>query len=361
MDIFGDDAADRAPARDRTPRRPARRRPSRQNVRFQRVAAFAAILFVVVFSLAWWARSCQHSRKVDSYRTYFSGVSAAINDSAALGKQLDRIVANPTKLNRKELAAKLGELKAGQAEIAVRAGRLAAPEPLSGEQACFVEGMRVRAEGFRLFESTMLPILSNKKVSAQRLAALAGYFSGPDAYYTSRIYVQARNTMTDDGVSDVTVPTSTYFLTAKTFDRGRLAAMLTSMSSSTKLTGVHGVGLMSVKAQPGGTLLSASRTIDVPASADLSFVTRVQNQGDSPEENVAVTAVLTFADRSTNKQKATIGSIAAGKTGEVTLQGFVVPAEALGTVATLKVTAGPVPGEKVTSNNTATYKIALQL
>jgi len=362
VDFFDDDATSKAPARERTASpSPSRRRSNPRRTRIQRILILAAILFVIVFAMAWWARSCQQSRKVASYRTYFEGVAAAISDSAALGKQLDVIVASPTKFSRKELTAKLAELSAKQAEIAVRADRLKPPDTLAAEQSVFAEGMKVRADGYKLFETTMLGILGKNKVNPAKLAALAGYFSGPDAYYTSRVYLPARNTLSAQGVSDVVVPTSTFYLTAKTFDTARLEQMLNSVGSSTKLAGVHGVGLVSVTTQPGDIALTKVATTDIPASAGLSFDVKVQNQGDVTEQNVAVTAELKLPGGNVLTQSGTIATIAAGQTQSVTIQGFAIPAEALSKVSTLKVTAGPVPGERVKTNNVGQFKILLQL
>lgn len=362
MDFFDDDKTGQAPGRDQSASpQQSRRRPDRRRTRIQRILILAAILFVIVFAMAWWARSCQQNRKVESYRTYFEGVSAAIGDSATLGKQLDQLVANPTKFSRKELTAKLAELSAKQNEIAVRTDRLKPPDTLAAEQAAFAEGMKVRADGYKLFETTMLGILGKKKVNPAKIAALAGYFSGPDAYYTSRVYIPARNTLSEQGVTDVPVPTSTYYLTAKTFDAARLEQMLKSVGSSTKLAGIHGVGLLSVIAQPGNITLTKAGTANIPASAALAFDIKIQNQGDIAEENVAVTAELKLPGGSVLKQSGTIATIASGQTQSVTIQGLAIPPEALSKVSTLKVTAGPVPGERVKTNNTGQFKILLQL
>ena len=360
MDFFDDDATSQAPGRDRSAS-PPRRRPDRRRTRIQRIIILAAILFVIVFAMAWWARSCQHNRKIASYRTYFEGVSAAISDSDALGKQLDQFVANPTKFSRKELTAKLAELSAQQNEIAVRADRLQPPGALSPEQAVFAEGMKVRADGFKLFETTMLGILGKKNVSSAKLAALAGYFSGPDAYYTSRVYVPARNVLSQQGVTDVPVPTSTYYLAATTFDATRLDQMLASVGSSTKLAGIHGVALVGVIAQPGAVTLSRTGTVNITATAGLAFDVKVQNQGDVTEQNVAVAAELKLPGGTVLSQSGTIATIASGRTQSITIQGFAIPPEALSKVSTLKVTAGPVPGERVKTNNTGQFKILLQL
>lgn len=329
----------------------------------QRIAILAVIVFVIVFGLAWWARTCQHNRKVESYRTFFDGVSTAIDDSQALGKQFAAIVVNPTKYSRKELIAKLNTLKAGQAEIATRADRLEAPDSLADQKATFATGMKVRADGFRLLRAAMVDALSRKKVDADELASLAGYFSGPDAYYMDLVYLQSRTIMKDQGVTDVAVPTATYYLDWKAFDRDNLESLLDRVGSSAKLTGVHGVALISVTAKTGTEeiKLVKGKTNDISASADLSFVVRVQNQGNVTETNVPVAATVVVPSGSPLKKTASIATIAAGKTESVAIQGFTFEEQDLSKVCTLKVKAGPVSGELSESNNSASYKILLQL
>jgi hypothetical protein len=364
VDLF-DDETSRAPAdAGGPPSTPSRRRPSdRRRTRIQRLAILALVLFIVVFGLAWWARSCQHNRKVGTYETYFAGVSAAIDDSIALGKQVSAIMIDPSKLSRKELIDKLGQLSDQQDEIAVRAGRLEPPATLEDEQVDFATGMKVRASGFGLLRTAMLGALSNKKVDTKQITMLDGYFSGPDAYYQDLVYAPARETMEKDGVSGVAVPTSTYYLTWKALDPVTVAAMLENIGKTTKLTGIHGVALLDVTAQSssGDLKLVKGHVNDVPASADLAFVATVQNQGSVAEHEVPVTVTLVIPGGDPLKQSATIATIEAGKTQDVTITGFAIPETALSKEVTLKVEAGPVQGERVETNNTATYKLLLQL
>lgn len=365
VDFFDDDATgQRPPADTPSPERPARRRSNRRRSRIQRIVILAAILFLIVFALAWWARSCQQNRKVGSYRSYLDGVSTAITDSSALGKQLDQLVANPTKFSRKQLIGKLDELSDKQAEIAVRADRLEPPDTLKAEQGVFAAGMRVRSDGFKLLRAAMTAALGKKKVTAAGLSALAAYFAGPDAYYMDLFYTPTRKVMSDDGVTDVAVPTSTSYLNAKTFDRLRLESMLSRVRSSSKLSGIHGVGLVSVVAttESGKVPLAAGKTVNVAASAQLSFVVKVQNQGDVAEKSVPVVATLALpGGGSPLVQEGSIATVAPGQAKTVTIQGFAIPSEALSKICTLKVKAGPVPEERVLSNNTGEYKFLLQL
>jgi hypothetical protein len=365
VDFFDDDEASRAPANaGGPPSAPSsRRRPDRRRTRIQRLIILALVLFIVVFGLAWWARSCQHSRKVGTYQGYFDGVAAAISDSDALGKQVSSIMFNPAKLSHKEFVDKLGQLSAKQDEIAVRASRLEPPGTLTDEQTVFATGMKVRTSGFEKLRTAMLGALASKKVSAATIAALDGYFSGPDAYYMELVYPQARTTMADDGVTGVAVPESTYYLTWKALDPARVTTALDSVGKSTKLTGIHGLGLLGVtaKSSKGDVKLVKGKDNDVAASSDLSFVLQVQNQGNATENDVQVSVTLTLPGGDTIKQEASIATIAAGKTVDVTVTDFAIPEEALSKVLTLKATAGPVPSERDESNNSAQYKLVLQL
>jgi hypothetical protein len=366
---FFDDETSRAPAdAGGPPATPAsRRRPTdRRRTRIQRLAIMALILFVVVFGIAWWARSCQHNRKVETYRTYYVGVAAAIKDSTGLGKKVSAIMEDPARLSREELIATLDQLAAQQDEVAVRVARLEPPGTLEDEQSVFVTGMKVRADGFNLLRTAMVGALANKKVGVKDITGLDGYFRGPDAYYQELAYLPARETMADEGVSDVAVPTSTYYLTWNALERATVTLALESVGKSSKLTGIHGVALIDVTAQgsSGDLKLVRGRTNNVPASPDLSFVVQVQNQGSVNEKNVPVTATLVLpggGDTNSIRQEASIASIEAGKTQDVAITGFAIPTEALSRKVKLTIKAGPVKGERSETNNSATYTLLLQL
>lgn len=365
MDFFADEPSSRAQGDSRSPTESAhqRRRPDRRRTRIQRIAILAVVLFVVVFAVAWWARSCQHSRTVGSYRTYFEGVGTAISDSARLGKQFNRIVGNPTRLSRQELIASLNEMSDKQHEIAVRAARLEPPSALVDEQAVFATGMQVRDEGYRLLRAAMLGALSNQSVGPQEVAALGGYFSGPDAYYMNLVYQPARDVMSAEGVSDVAVPIADYYLGWKALDPARLESMLGSVGSSSKMSGIHGVALTGVTAKSGTdeVNLVAGGATQVPASADLALIVKVMNQGSVKESSVKVVATFVLPGGSVLKREASIATIAPSQTQSVAITGFSIPEAALTKTCTLKVTAGPVPKERVSSNNSAQFQIQLQL
>jgi uncharacterized protein Smg (DUF494 family) len=359
VDFFEDDAnADALPPSPRP-----RRQSDRRRTRIQRLAIVLVVLFVVIFLFAWWVRSCQQSRKVESYRTYMDAVATAIDDSAKLGKDLAKIVGDPAKYeNGDALLADLDTLVAKQDEIATRAERQDHPDSLASQADEFATGMSVRAHGFLLFRKAIAAALDKKKsVKPGAIAALDGYLSGPDAYYQMLFYTPARRIMKDDGVSDVEVPTATYYLGTDILSVEQVTSILEGLGTSAKLGGIHGVALDGVTAQPSGTALVRNKSVPLPASPDLSFVVTVENQGSVAESDVPVEVVLVLPGGDRLKQTATVAAISPESKQTVEVQGFVIPNTAISRVSTLRVTVGPVAEERDPSNNSATYQFLLQL
>ncbi len=363
MDFFSDlESQSETTAQSSSPR-PRRRRPNRRRLRLQRFLVLAAIVVALVFGLAWGIRSCQHNRTVASYRTYLEGVGTAIDDSAKVGRQIAQIVNNPTKLNGQQLLARLNELSARQTEIAARAASLEAPERVNEQHQVFVTGMRVRAAGCRLLRELLGAALSDKQVRPARVAALAPYFTGPDAYYMELFYLPVRDAMAAEGVTGVPVPEARYYLTWHALDPARITTMLSRVAATPKLSGIHGVAVLGASARSAAreVTLERGKLVTVPASADLAFAVRVQNQGNAEERDVPVVATLILPDGTRLQQQTNIATIAAGQVQTAVVQGFAVPTQALSKVCRLTVKAGPVPGERVATNNTLTYRIVLQL
>lgn len=359
MDFFDDDANAEPLPSSPPPRRPS----SRRRTRVQRLVIALAVLFVVIFLLAWWLRSCQHDRKVEAYRDYMSGVATAIDDSKALGKKLSAVVDDPTQFeNPKALLAELDKLASQQDELAQRAARQEHPDSLSEQADVFATGMRVRARGFALFRAAIAGALDKKKSAKPgAIAALSGYLSGPDAYYQMLFYAPARRIMKDNDISDVAVPTATYYLNNDILTEESVTSMLQRLGASAKLGGVHGVALDGVTAQPSGTALVRGKSVPLPASPDLSFEVTVENQGNTAEADVPIEVVLVLPGGDRLKQTASIAAISAGKKQTVEVSGFVIPNTAIVKVSTLRVKVGPVAQEKVLSNNSAIYQFSLQL
>jgi hypothetical protein len=343
-----------------------RRRSSRSRTRLQRFAVLAVILFVVVLVLALSIRSCQGNRKKNAYSSYMAGVQTVVDDSAAVTKQIGAILADPTKYSRKQLLAKLDGLETTQREILTRTQQLDPPRPLAEEQTALVQGMQVRLEGVRLFHDGIVKALGvkNTAASAANIASYSGYFTGPDVYYQMFFYAPAQVTVQKEVGGGVTVPAIDPAKSAALLDATLIKSAIDRMQASRKLTGIHGVSLVSVvlNDQNGKQVakLVPNREVRVTAGPGLVFRVSVQNQGTITETNVPLTVTVVPPGTSAEQKLAqTMASIPAGATQTADVPGFNPAASSIGRVTIVKVFVGPVPEEQTTSNNKAEYKLRL--
>ena len=360
MSFFDDDAEVTqvtAPA----PRQ--RRRRNRTRLRIQRLVIALVALFVLVFVLALLVRSCQQSAKESSYRTYFTEVQQVESDAAnKVDKPIASLLADPTRLGRTQLVAELQSLVNQQKDIATRTSQISPPGKLKALHQVLVQGQLVRLAGVRQVQAGLLAALAgkNKRTTARKLATLSGYFTGPDVYYNELFYTQAQNVMKADGVSNVPVYPVGSFSHSNVFTESALQAALATISSSTKLTGLHGVGLGGVSISSNGktTTLTSGASIHFVPSVGMQVLVVVENQGGSPESNVAVKATMTGPGFSAPQTfTTTISNIPVHGRSTASVTGWQIPDGAMTKSVTLTVKAGPVPNEKNLSNNHATYTI----
>ena len=361
MSFFDDDGEVTAPPEPRP-----RRRTSRSRTRLQRFAVLAAIIFVIVLVLTLSIRSCQSNRKKNAYSTYMAGVQTVVDDSAAVTKQIVAILSDPTKYSRNQLLAKLDGLETTQREILTRTQQLDPPGPLTAEQQALAQGMEVRLEGVRLFHDGLVKALGvkNTAAAAANIASYSGYFTGPDVYYQMYFYAPAQETVQKEVGGGVTVPAVNPARSGTALDPSRIKTAIDRMQTSRKLTGIHGVSLVSVvlNDQNGKQVakLVPNKEVKVTAGPGLVFRVSAQNQGTVTETNVPVTVTVVPPGTSAEqKLTQTMASIAAGATSTVDVPGFNPAASSIGRVTIIKVFVGPVPEEQTTSNNKAEYKLRL--
>jgi hypothetical protein len=357
---FFDDDAETTQVKAPTPR--PRRKRSRSRLRIQRLIIALVALFILVFVLALVIRSCQQNAKESTYRTYFTQVQQVITDSEnKVGKPIAALLADPTRYGKTELTTTLDKLVSTQNEITTRTGHIDPPGKLKSLHQILVQGQQVRLSGVEQVRAGLLAALTGKHLhaTARKLAALSGYFTGPDVYYNELYRTQAQKIVTGDGVNNVAVPSTGYFENSSAFSPSALSAALSSVSSSTKLNGVRGVALAGVAIKSNGkTVTLTSGSNNIKATVGMLVVVTVQNQGTVTLTNVPVKVTWTGpGNGSSTPLTATIPSIAAGAKQTVDVPGTNILSTAITKTLSLTVLAGPVPGEKHLSNNHATFVV----
>ena len=301
-----------------------------------------------------------------AYRTYFDGVGAAINDSEALGKQVSAIMEDPTSLSRKELIDKLEQLTAQQEEIAVRAGRLEPPGTLDDEQTVFSTGMKVRAErlppaahgharrprqqeGRRQGDHRPRRLLQRpgRVLPGARLPAGAGDHGGRGRERRRRAHLHL--------LPHVEGPRPGHRHPGAR-ERGQVVQALRHPRRRAHRR--HRPGQLGrPQARPRRAPTTSRPRPTSPSSS------RSRTRAASPRRTCRSRprSPCPAAPPTPSSRQASIASIESGKTQDVTITGFAIPTEALSKEVTLRVIAGPVKGERVETNNRATYKLLLQL
>ena len=161
-------------------------------------------------------------------------------------------------------------------------------------------------------------------------------------------------------MTGINVPSSKFLISP---DFASAAAMksiwerLQGASSGGNPTGVHGMGIESVKVLPAGQQLSQDTDTTITVTQDLAFEVTVKDTGDSEEVQVQVDLTIQRTPTPIKKTE-TIPLINTGETKTIVFRDLGSPPFERTTV---KVDVIPVPGEENTSNNSYEYPVIFTL
>jgi hypothetical protein len=188
----------------------------------------------------------------------------------------------------------------------------------------------------------------------RQIAAKMQTLAATDVLYNQVTRHQIDDTIANAGASAPRVPRSTFVPDAAFWsDPENIADALGSVDGATREAtdgGIHGTGLGTVSI--GGIPLDPTVSTVIPAGTEPVVDVEVQNQGESDESDIAVSAAV---DGGSGLEQS-IPSLAVGETGTASI--LLTPAPT-GEV-TLDITVDGVPGEAVLDNNEATYTVTFE-
>jgi hypothetical protein len=346
------------------PPRPPLRTPT-GFVPLARLVGLIAIAIVLVVGLVFWIGSCQGQSKHDEYQAYADEVNVIAKADEARSAKLANKIVEPN-LKQSDLVATLQQFAQQEQEEYVRAQEISAPGPLRAFHLNLVDAVELRARGL----SGLADVLAREGATndqagtAADLTAEGQLLTASDVVWRELYQVPATQRMKEKGVTGVVIPGSTFvnnpdLLSTRSFTLllGRLSG---TASTGGTPSGKHGNGIVSVKVEPQGTILSRSSAATIKVSADLAFQVTVENSGDFQEVSVPVTLTIDAGGQPI-KKKVTIDLIQPAEQKTVTFTKFDVPPSAFGNQAKITVFVKPVPGETFTANNTATYTVFFTL
>lgn len=329
--------------------------PPTQSLLPRRLAAIGVALLIFLL-LVLGIRGCLSARKDRQFKNYVSDAAELINSSNATGKDFFSLLEKPGNSTPLEIKHRINNFRADADQLAERANSLEPPADLEEANRWLVTSLDFRRDALDQSAQLVSNALSTKNNSAaiNQLAGQMQALLASDVLYLQRFTPATAAQLKKRDLSDaVTIPQRRFLTDITWLTPETVANKLDAISGKKATTpGLHGVGLTTVTVEPSGTELSEGQTTTINSSSKLAFAIELQNQGENEETDVEVT--LKVGD--TELQK-TVSRVAAGDTATATIPFSAKPPSG---PTTVEVKVGPVPGEKLTDNNEATYPVVFQ-
>jgi hypothetical protein len=366
FDFFEEPETQEATAQARPERRGPRRPPVRPPtgltplLRLAGLIAFAIFLIVV---LALWIQSCRSESKRETYADYMTEMRVVARSSEEVGRDLNRILTTPG-IRPAQLQQQLGGLAERQSQGVDQARAVDAPGRLRAQHRDAVEALEFRVSGLsRLREAfAQLSSARNAREAGENLAAQAQRLLTSDIVWEDLFRQPSVAELRRQDIGGVEVPES-QFLTNDDLATQRLMTSVYQRIRGAQTggtpSGLHGTGLVAVKALPGGKTLNPDGDNTVIATSDLAFEVTIENTGDSQEVQVQVVLRVQQNPRPIVR-RATIDLINPGERKTVVFR-------QLGQIVQfvqktpVRVEIRPVRGERNLANNVAEYSVIFSL
>jgi hypothetical protein len=358
------EAQERArPQRARGPRPPMR--PPAGFTPLLRLVGLIAFAILIVVLLVVWLQSCRSEGAKADYRDYMSDMQGIAGDSQQVGSDLNALLTTPG-ITNDELQEQLGGLAQAQEQYVTRAREIVPPGRLREPHAAAIEALQFRVSGLRRLQDAFQQGAQQQGQQATEvagvLAAQMRRLTASDIVWDDLFMEPAVEVLRREDVGGVNVPDSTFLTNPDLATERAMEPILTRIrgaSTGGEPTGVHGNGIVSVKALPSGQILQRDEDNFVVAQTDLAFEVTVENSGDAQEVRVTVRMTIEQSPRPIEKE-AVVDIINAGERKTVVFRqlGQIVQFQQK---TSLNVEVEPVPGEENTTNNTASYPVTFSL
>jgi hypothetical protein len=351
-------------------RPPRRRAPSESPFSNPRVRLLlgVALAVVVVAIIVLFVRQYERSRLVDGYTSFVNQSSQIAQSSAAVGTNLIHTMENTSGQPANQLKANIASLDAQAAHQVAQAQALDAPSGAADAKRALVLALQYRKNGLDALSTNLDSIVhSSGSVANATVASAMQRFLASDVIVQDSYLAETAQALRNESIG-VSVPSTSSVLFLPGANQafvlpGGAARLVTSMqhvgSAATGQGAPRGLSLVSVVAEPGSLSLTPGNAATIPESSNLHWAVTVQNGGTFVENNIKVSASLSYGTTPVDVQINTIATINPGQSLVVSIPGPQASAVKLGTAGLLHVQVGTVPGEQNISNNAADYPITI--
>jgi hypothetical protein len=367
FEFFDDEPAtteiQRGQSRVRLPRRggrgPGARRPARPLTPILRLLVAIAILIALLVVFGLLIQSCASTSRHDAYAGYMNDVGKIAHSSEDDGAAVATALTSGSKAAA--IAGSLRGIAAQERQNVAQAERLDPPGPLRPENQQLIEALELRISGVDGLARTLEQVVPKKATGeAALLSEQSDRLLASDVVWSDLFQAPSASEMAKQGVRGVAPPGSTFVQNRQLLSEtsmGYLLQRLRGASTGGKVTGLHGTGIVGVKAEPGGQSLSTGTENTVTASTNLAFAVTIEDTGDAQEVNVKVTLTIQQTPAIVRTMTIRVINPKQQKTLTFTNLGQVKFAEK----ENVLVDVAAVPGETYLVNNKATYPVIFSL
>jgi hypothetical protein len=337
------------------PERPRRRvgGPQRRRQQFlvrRLIGVGVGLAFLILIVIG--VRGCLEARSDRALRNYTSDVATIMQQSEQSGKDFFELLNGPTS-GSSQIDAKNQVLaqRDNSQTLLDRAQNVGVPGQMHDAQSAVELSLTLRRDALNSIAENLGQATARTETSTAitAISNAMGSLYASDILWTQIGSPEIKKVLQNENVDAQPLPAGTFMPANATdfLNQATLVTKLNGLTGQTATAGTHGLQLL--QTDIGSTTLSPSSTTNVPGDSQELDI-QVQNAGDTDETGISVVATLAG-----NRLEGQLQALAAGETGTVKIPLTSKPPP--GTDATLEVVVQPVPGEQVTTNNTATYTV----
>ncbi len=316
------------------------------------LALGAGLLVLILIVLG--VRGCLDARKNRALSDYADDVTQIVDETDQTSKAFFGKLEDPGSLSVTDFVAEVSADRSAMDNYASRIDGLDAPGDMGNAQDNLELVYQLRSSAMGEIADRMSTALGDVG-SEQAMAIIANQIQvlhASDVLYKSVVRPEINGVLGDNGISGSDVPESVFVPDGiRWLDEAEVSAALGTLSAGGgETSGIHGLGLAGVSVN--GTELVEGGATGVVGEGTPEVEVQVENQGESTENEVTVSVTVNGG----NTLQQDISSI-----GSLEIQSASIPlTPAPKGEVTLEVEAQPVPGERVSTNNKASYTVVFE-
>ncbi len=294
-----------------------------------------------------------------SIADYVNSVSVLVQQSNRVSFNFFMTLDRVRNITREELDSTLLDIIEESMVIVENCKELNPPETFEVSHGYLTLVFETRKKAYEIFKPAASNALQDidLDISASQMTNAFLYMFMSDEIY-NYFQDELHQTGEDMGISNLTIIDSTILTDKNLTDTQNVSAFISDLKTVTTLQERRGVAVVAQSIEFNPAVINEQGDyLILSKGSEISVSILIENQGNVVERDVPVVMTYRTQDSPVEEKSYTITSIDPSEQKAVTITGF---AAYPGRRCELEITAGPVPGEVLLSNNTRSYRFMME-